>query len=48
MARDPWVTQQARNLSLAGAFGDVRFLIRDRDAKFVAGFDEVSAPTASR
>jgi putative transposase len=36
-----WVTQQARNLSLAGAFGDVRFLIRDRDAKFVAGFDEV-------
>jgi putative transposase len=37
----PWVTQQARNLSLAGAFGDVRFLIRDRDAKFVAGFDEV-------
>ena len=37
----PWVTQQARNLSLAGAFGDVRFLIRDRDTKFVAGFDEV-------
>ncbi len=37
----PWVTQQGRNLSLAGAFGDVRFMIRDRDAKFVAGFDEV-------
>ena len=36
-----WVTQQARNLSLAGALGDVRFLIRDRDTKFVAGFDEV-------
>ena len=36
-----WVTQQARNLSLAGAFGDARFLIRDRDTKFVAGFDEV-------
>jgi putative transposase len=36
-----WVTQQARNLSLCGALEDVRFLIRDRDAKFVAGFDEV-------
>ena len=36
-----WVTQQARNLSLSGALDDVRFLIRDRDAKFVAGFDEV-------
>jgi len=36
-----WVTQQARNLSLSGALEDVRFLIRDRDAKFVTGFDEV-------
>jgi transposase len=36
-----WVTQQARNLSLSGALEDVGFLIRDRDAKFVAGFDEV-------
>jgi putative transposase len=36
-----WVTQQARNLSLSGALEDVRFLVRDRDAKFVAGFDEV-------
>ncbi len=36
-----WVTQQARNLSLAGALGDVRLLIRDRDTKFVAGLDEV-------
>ena len=36
-----WVTQQARNLSLSGALDDVRFLIRDRDTKFVAGFDEV-------
>jgi putative transposase len=36
-----WVTQQARNLSLSGALEDVRFLIRDRDAKFVADFDEV-------
>jgi putative transposase len=36
-----WVTQQARNLSISGALEDVRFLIRDRDAKFVGGFDEV-------
>lgn len=36
-----WVAQQARNLSLCGALEDVRFLIRDRDTKFVAGFDEV-------
>ena len=36
-----WVTQQARNLSLTGALSDVRFLIRDRDSKFVAAFDEV-------
>ncbi len=36
-----WVTQQARNLSASGALDDVKFLIRDRDAKFVAGFDEV-------
>jgi putative transposase len=36
-----WVTQQARNLSVGGAVEDVRFLIRDRDAKFTGGFDEV-------
>ena len=36
-----WVTQQARNLSLCGALEDVRFLVRDRDSRFVAGFDEV-------
>jgi putative transposase len=36
-----WVTQQARNLSPSGALDDVKFLIRDRDSKFVAGFDEV-------
>jgi putative transposase len=36
-----WVTQQARNLSLSGALDAVKFLIRDRDSKFVAGFDEV-------
>jgi transposase InsO family protein len=36
-----WVAQQARNLSFSGALGDMRFLIHDRDCKFVASFDEV-------
>jgi hypothetical protein len=41
-----WVTQQARNLAMTGELDAVRFLIRDRDAKFTARFDEVSAPRA--
>jgi putative transposase len=38
-----WVTQQARNLLLVLAERDwrVRFLVRDRDAKFCRGFDDV-------
>jgi putative transposase len=36
-----WVTQQARNLSFAGVFERIRFLIHDRDSKFSAAFDEV-------
>ncbi|MEO8425252.1 MAG: integrase core domain-containing protein [Actinomycetota bacterium] len=36
-----WVTQQARNLSMADDLDNVRHLIRDRDSKFTASFDEV-------
>jgi putative transposase len=38
-----WITQQARNLFLATADGGLRlrFVLRDRDAKFCRGFDEV-------
>jgi hypothetical protein len=38
-----WVAQQARNLRLVLASGAnrVRFLVRDRDAKFTRAFDDV-------
>jgi hypothetical protein len=38
-----WVAQQARNLilNLEDRVGDFRFLIRDRDRKYTAVFDEV-------
>jgi len=36
-----WVTQHARNVAMDGHLAKVRFLIRDRDAKFSGPFDEV-------
>jgi putative transposase len=38
-----WVTQQARNVTadLDDAEVDVTFIVRDRDTKYVSGFDEV-------
>jgi putative transposase len=38
-----WIAQQARNLmlNLGERAGDLKFLIRDRDAKFTTMFDEV-------
>ena len=38
-----WVTQQARNLcfELSAPTTPIKFLIRDRDAKFPASFEEV-------
>src|ERR1017187_636269 len=40
-----WVTQQARNITgdLADADVTAKFLVRDRDTKYVASFDEVFA-----
>src|SRR5713101_3583576 len=42
-----WVTQQARHLTwtLAERPESLRFLIRDRDQKFTAGFDKVFRST---
>jgi transposase InsO family protein len=37
----PWVTQQARNLSITGRLEDKHILLRDRDSKFSGPFDEV-------
>lgn len=36
-----WVTQQARNLDIDEQLSGVRFLLRDRDARFSGPFDEV-------
>jgi putative transposase len=36
-----WVTQQARNLAIEERLTAIRFLLRDRDAKFSGPFDEL-------
>ena len=44
VAKNPdsaWVTQQARNLAVGELLRGIRFVIRDRDAKFSGPFDEV-------
>jgi transposase InsO family protein len=38
----------ARNLSFSGALGDAKFLIHDRDSRFVATFDEVFRSEGTR
>lgn len=43
-----WVTQQARNFTMRRDLTPIALLIRDRDAKFTAAFDEVFAAEGIR
>jgi len=43
-----WVTQQARNLAIGERLEGIRFVIRNRDAKFSGPFDEVFRPEGVR
>ncbi len=43
-----WVTQQARNLAIEERLSGVRFLLRDRDAKFSGPFDGVFETEGAR
>ena len=51
VTRDPdaaRVTQRSRNLSMDEELSNVRFLVRDRDCKFTASFDEVFRSEGAR
>jgi putative transposase len=45
-----WTIQQARNLAptLGERFGDIKFLIRDRESNFTASFDAVFQASGTR